>query len=541
MFAKILFKNGNKEAKHISERFEYFHHYWTLLFLTKTGKGSQLLLKPNYLFIEEDRIESHRSLFVKINKQLTYNYPKAEDKLEHLFVQHPYFSVGNILIRKYPVLVRNVNCVNQEISSVASNSNFRTPQVKKRIHDAFRELEKQLLLRYPYEKRLATQLYKTLSLNKHLDKEAKDDIKFLVNAFIVELYQYGYSKDYIERIPNIISRRDHLEDFPYDKTPRDFESDNAYNGYVEGEKSKMNLEVMLSGLSKLVNGRKYKGYMVFKVNGINIEQSIKLQGVEFYNPQEERKAKDYYDSMDPELFMVKTSPEESGTSSKPSTCNAIVSTSILSPSNRSGPQILREAYRQVEAFSLLLSNLLNRYTDTTFGTVSVNPQRKKCILFFESNGIPVFTPREIFGKADNSHIVEFQYEQNRAWLREEVNFFNSTDLDSKAGKRVIALLSQQKMLENEAVAFNFKDLWTAWEGMFEGEGKKEKFIGVSINAVRIYLSTNFLPRIKHMLYRSLRLDNFLRFDCPSGYYLEEKSVELLGLDIPGVRQISLWG
>lgn len=106
MFAKVSFKRNGEEFKHINERFEYFHHYWTLLFLTKVGRSSRLLLNPNYLFIEEDRLESHRSLFVKINKQLTYNYPNARDKLEYLFVQHPYFSVGNILIRKYPILVR---------------------------------------------------------------------------------------------------------------------------------------------------------------------------------------------------------------------------------------------------------------------------------------------------------------------------------------------------------------------------------------------------------------------------------------------------
>ena len=69
MFARVSeFKRGGKELRYVNERFEYFHHYWTLLFLTKTGKDSRLLLKPDYLFIEEERLESHSNIYYQFKE-----------------------------------------------------------------------------------------------------------------------------------------------------------------------------------------------------------------------------------------------------------------------------------------------------------------------------------------------------------------------------------------------------------------------------------------------------------------------------------------
>ena len=539
MFAKISeFKKEDKPLRYVNERFEYFHHYWTLLFLTKIrGRhtNSQILLKPNYLFLEEEKLESHRSLFVKINKQLLYNYSNSKRKLNYLFIHHSYFSNNNLIIRKYTGLANKISYAKQAIVNVNNRFEKHSPSVRSGIRSAFQNLESQLFRRYPYERRLATQLHKVLSINKPLNDRVKVDIKFLVNAFIVELYQYGYSEDYIGRVPDTISFRDGGKDFPYEKTILDFKSKDEYQQYVKEENKKMNLKAMLDGLVKLINNRKYKGYTIFKVNGVTLDKNRKLLGVEFYNPQTERKAKNRYEhSIDPELFVIDSSDSSSAVA-VPSTCNALIDTEFLSPYDINGYQVLRAAYRKAETSSLLLGSILNKFADTTFGKISITLQRDKCLSLFDSNRIPSFNG-EIFKPLDSSNAIEFLDDKNRKWAEDEIDFFNT-----QTNKRVLALIRQQKISENISTEFSFKDLWTAWEGLFEDENKKEELKRVCKHAVRIYLSTNFLPKVKHFLYRNLYADEFkIFFTEPSKFYLLEKSdIQSLGLHVPEVGTITV--
>ena len=539
MFAKVSeFKKEDKPLRYVNERFEYFHHYWTLLFLTKirgksTSSHSQNLLKPNYLFLEEERLESHRSLFVKVNKQLHYNYSRSKKNLDYLFADHSYFSKDNIIIRKYAGLASKVYDARQAISNANEKFEKHSSSVRSGICGAFQNLERQLLRCYPYERRLATQLHKVLSINKPLDDQAKADIKFLVNAFVVELYQQGYSEKYIEKVPDTISFRDGGKDFPYEKTILDFESKDEYQQYVKEENKKMNLGAMLDGLVKLINNRKYKGYTIFKVNGVTLDKNRKLLGVEFYNPQTERKAKNRYEhSIDPELF-VKDSSDSSTTMPGSSTCNAIVDTEFLSPYDINGSQVLRAAYRKAETAALLLDSILNKYADTTPGKVSITLQHDKCISLFDSNKIPSFKS-EIF-KPSNS-TIEFSDNKTEKWAEDEIDFYN-THID----KRILALIRQQKILENTNTEFSFKDLWTAWEGLFGDGNKKEKLKRVCKHAVRIYLSTNFLPKVKRILYGSLYADEFEKHSITTSkyYLLEESDIQSLGLHVPNVGIITV--
>ncbi len=539
MFAKVSgFKKKDKPPRYVNERFEYFHHYWTLLFLTKIGGGntsSQILLKSNYLFLEEERLESHRSLFVKINKQLLYNYSNSREKLNYLFIQHPYFSNNNLLIRKYAGLANKISYAKQAIVNANNKFKNHSLSVKSGIRSAFQNLERQLFGCYPYERRLATQLHKVLSINKPLDDQAKANIKFLVNAFVVELYQYGYSEDYIGRVPDTISFRDGGKDFPYEKTILDFKSEDEYQQYIKEENKKMNLGAMLDGLVKLINNRKYKGYTIFKVSGVTLDKNRKLLGVEFYNPQTERRAKNRYEhSIDPELF-VKDSSDSSTIMPGSSTCNAIVDTEFLSPYDINGSQVLRAAYRKAETSALLLGSLLNKYADTTLGEISITLQRDKCLSLFDSNKIPSFKS-EIFKPLNIYSTIKFLDDKTEKWAKDEIDFYN-THID----KRILALIRQQKISENISTEFSFKDLWTAWEGLFEDENKKEELKRVCKHAVRIYLSTNFLPKVKHFLYRNLYADEFkIFFTEPSKFYLLEKSdIQSLGLHVPEVGTITV--
>ena len=538
MFAKVSgSKKEDKPLRYVNERFEYFHHYWTLLFLTKIkGKStsSQILLKPNYLFIEEDRLESHRSLFVKVNKQLHYNYYRSKKNLDYLFVDHSYFSDDNIIIRKYAGLANKIRDARQAVFNANKNFENHSSSVKSGICSAFQDVESQLFRRYPYERRLATQLHKVLSINKPLDDQAKADIKFLVNAFVIELYRYGYSEDYIGRVPDTISFRDGGKDFPYEKTILDFKSKGEYQQYVKEENKKMNLGAMLDGLVKLINNRKYKGYTIFKVNGVTLDKNRKLLGVEFYNPQTERKAKNRYKhSIDPELF-VKDSSDSSSAVAEPSTCNAIVDTEFLSPYDINGPQVLRAAYRKAETAALLLDSILNKYADTP-RKISITLQHDRCLSMFDSNKIPSFKS-EIFKPLNISSTIKFLDDKTEKWAEDELAFHN-TQIDN----RILALIHQQRISENISIEFNFKDLWTAWEGLFEDGNKKEELKRVCKYAVRIYLSTNFLPKVKRILYGSLYADEFKKFFITTSkfYLLEEGDIQLLGLHVPEVGMITV--
>lgn len=297
----------------------------------------------------------------------------------------------------------------------------------------------------------------------------------------------------------------------------------------------MNLGAMLDGLVNLTKKHKYKGYTIFKVNGVTLDKNRELLGVEFYNPQTERKAKNRYKhSVDPELFVIDSS-DSSAAVAKPSTCNAIVDTEFLSPYDMNGYQVLRVAYQRAETSALLLGSTLNKYTDTTHGKISITLQRGKCISLFNSNKIPSFKS-EIFKSSNISSTVKFLDDKNEKWAEDELDFYNI-----QTNKRVLALIRQQKVLENITTEFSFKDLWTAWEGLFVDENKKKELKSVCKHAVRIYLSTSFLPKVKHFLYRNLYADEFgIFFIEPSEYYLlEESDIQSLGLHVPKVGIITV--
>jgi hypothetical protein len=96
----------------VNERLEYFHHYWNFL----------LLEKSRWIFFNHEKLESHRSLFTKINIQFTENVEWYPKRLRELVVNHPYFSGDNILVRNSTLAQRQINSFvhnfNTKISSV---------------------------------------------------------------------------------------------------------------------------------------------------------------------------------------------------------------------------------------------------------------------------------------------------------------------------------------------------------------------------------------------------------------------------------------
>lgn len=157
---------------------------------------------------------------------------------------------------------------------------------------------------------------------------------------------------------------------------------------------------------------------------------------------------------------------------------------------------------------------------------------KKSILIYDSNRRPAYG-NEIFDKInDKLYDIKSLGQQEKKWVNLELEFFNLANHNFDLGRRIIALIRQQKKFENDSSSFNFRDLWVTWEGMFEDKNpgeKKETFQVVALDAIKIFLSTNFLPKIKNVLKGGLKSHYSIELDGKHNYLLKDQELDKLGL------------
>ena len=206
------FKRGKTPQPNVDKRFQYFHHYW------------RIAQKANIdILFDTVRMESHPYLIEKVQYQLEHNLPKSYDKFCHFFLTHPLFDNTNIIAKKAEVqrlksTIRTL-CIQPDGSLDTSKSGpYQRNIVAIKTH--FNRLSQIIVI--DYNKQLSAKLIKVLSTNQPLKDNVKADIRFLVNAYMVQLYHKGYSIDYISKLNDIIFFRDVINEFPFEKKLSEF-------------------------------------------------------------------------------------------------------------------------------------------------------------------------------------------------------------------------------------------------------------------------------------------------------------------------------
>lgn len=526
MFARINnFKKNGEVLVHVNRRFEYFHHYWHLL--TYNFKDNEYYnFSPNYLFFEDTRFESHRSLFKKINLQLQNDEWSFVKNNSLLFLTHPAFRSDNIVIRSKDNLVNKVTSLFPLIRTLTKN-NCNNNITRGPIIQDFKKLENQLFHRYPYEKRLVKLLSNIMTNNKPITQKDKEDIRFLVNAFIVELFDYGYKEKFIARVPDIILLRSNLDDPLFDKKRSDFNERKDYDEYVQQEMKSMTSTTIIEGLERLLNISKNKGYAIFKVDGINITKQYNIFDVEFYNPSLNTKVQ-----ASSEMFKNLEFFQEKNDKGINSLCNAICKVEFILPEDKMGNQIVANVHKKAKAAASVLSNILNKYSDKTLGNHDASPRIDKFFLVHED-----FSPASVsYKRANFFSKTQFLSETYEDYAEKELEFYNIPTYNSKLGHSLIDLIHQQKELENKPENFSFKNLWIAWEGL----AKKERIKSLAKASFRIFLNGAFIPKTKFLLQNNLHNWNSL-FSLNDYYLLNEQQIESIGLKIDPLSKITAKG
>ena len=82
------FTRNNVDQHYVNKRFEFFHHYWSIV-----------ESRHNAIFFDEIRLESHRSIILKIESQLNLNFKDSYKWFKFFFLEHPFFENTNIVAK----------------------------------------------------------------------------------------------------------------------------------------------------------------------------------------------------------------------------------------------------------------------------------------------------------------------------------------------------------------------------------------------------------------------------------------------------------
>lgn len=524
------FSSGQIKLIHVNRRFEFFQHYW-----------STFNNKRNELFIDEVRHESHRSLFIKIKDQLDHNFENSYKWINYLLLENPLFNRTNIVARRTSIQY-HIKKIKLYIKP-KGNEDYKTRnrnylKNKKHIISQIGKLKNLILNKHPYSKLIANYLVRVLSDNSQPKQADYDNIKFLVNAFIVELFHFGYDFEYIKKIPDIILLCDPLNEFPFEKTISNFLGDKAkYQEYLKSEKKSMTMEKILNGLTNLINRPMKDGYLVFKIDDLSLQNPnpIQICNVTFYNPHISSKLNlDSLSELDViqykrvEYFYAQQNVAVLTNMEKESQCNAIIKVKFRPEAASKNTDLFYKAYLEVDKSLSILNDIVNTHETghKKNGMVDI----KKHFYLHDNKRLAGYS-LEIFW--DISKQVNITEENDIKYLNKELDFLNSLNLDSNLGKRLFDIICIRNKLKHSDVLFNFKDLWIAWESLI----MREELKSLAKECYYIKYNINFITSVKIYLSSILKADE--HFFSPTEYYLLSKfDYNNMSLEIEPFKKIA---
>lgn len=510
------FKINGSPVPFVDERVEYFYNYWRLIM----SEGLTEVLAT------EVKFESHRTLLDKIENQINNNFPHSFSPVKKI-LEHSYLQGNNILTKKKPIQdrLKEIN----EYCTTKKQYNNNSQEILKLV----KKIQVYLLDNERYNLLLANNLVNILRINKKVTEEEKNNIKFLINAMIVELYHYGYSFKYIKKIPDIIIFRLSKEKFPYKRTLADFNYDKkAYADYIEKEQAERNLRKMLSGLINLIKYPKYPGYVIFKIDDVYLKEPsiLKFGDVEFYNPSFHKKLNEdvqpqgglaTYNEF--EKFSFADKPNN-----KPSNCNAITPINFRESSEIRRSHELIEAYQKVLQALEVITKFSKYYSQFKIkGGIKLDNH-----FFVHKDRSLAGSSLSILSNVDD--VFETKSLEDKKELTENLAHYGNLYNAGSIGKKVYYILSVVCEIENREEFFSFNKLWTGWESIMPGEKSQDrlkKLIELTQSCMRIYIKNEFMYNIAQELEFSLNVPEY--FNKRMYYSLNEQYLQEIGLSKGG--------
>ncbi|TRU46264.1 MAG: hypothetical protein EWV91_13030 [Microcystis aeruginosa Ma_QC_Ca_00000000_S207] len=303
--SKIPYANNGVLNQDITNRFEFFMHYWQFCFV-----GHKSSFDPYYL-------KSHRTVVEKVKLQIEGNYESAKKYIEIFLTNEVLFKKSDIIMMslKGTKEMRAINKIKKY--PLKTNSEWRKLN-RKGAYEKLTTLNDWLNNSYPL---VVTQKLKDI-LTKQLPMTAedRDNIKELTNCYIIELYNKGFGESFIKKVPELISNKDK---FPYERIAADFENREEYKQYKENAWANMSLEDQIDGILRFTQRTPVSRPVIFRIYDINWRTTpLTFLDVEFYNPTPTFNPKIVHKNSNhffEETFTLKPEDYE-----KSSTCNACV-------------------------------------------------------------------------------------------------------------------------------------------------------------------------------------------------------------------------
>ena len=456
---------NNVPQDYVKQRFEYVLHYWTYLFSYDRYESTI------------SKFESHRTLFDKIEMQLNYNSDFAKKYFHSIYVtNNPLFDDTNIVVRNHKKSRKFQNTLRSFKSEIATNDKKSNNLSK--IKQDFNFLKRTLLKNYTTF--LSNQLFKIVIVNKPLTRNESIDLKFLVNAFIAELFHYGYESDFISYVITAITFTSHPMDqsfnIPFDKTRFDFPSDIEFKKYVEDNRKNFTLKGQIECLVNLLNRKKTKGHLIFKIPDylFNNEEKLLIAGSEIYNPQKAKKVLTDLSSPSIELFAKDLYN---------SSCNIIIPVELVDASIGAN-----------KAISLAEKNINFLKCFSGFSGIKID---KSQFILTNENIDRYFLINTFY---NNTGGTTFISNNNVSKLHTKLNRF---DASNDFYKQLFSIISQLGKTSNAIDDTSISELWISTESFFShivgSENRRKELITITKSCYKLQLKNDYLDYLNHRL------------------------------------------
>lgn len=483
----ILYKTPYKNARgknipEMSQRMEFFLHYW------------QYIFRSYRLKIDTDIFKSHRTVLNKIRLEINGNFSRCANNIKVFYKDEDLFKNADPLITY--ITNKKIKANFDNLKTYLERDKFWTDEnlinpINKEIDTIDKWLNKY------YAIFIAESLQKLISKNENLNEADISQIKKLANCFVIELIQKGLN---LKSIDNIHQRLFDARRFPFKKTLSDFLNKEDYEKYKSEILKKFDLKTQLKGIVNIAKRKPRSFYVIFRVHHVKFNHApIKIFNAEIYNPLTHPKVKPTKRTFTNEDFGISTTPLE-----KRSACNIIVKTT-----GTENDAIIFKAYktalRSLNVFNerLELNGEINLKTafiteltlDTAYSSTSANENRTKEISEIDPGTLKF------------------------------LKFLNRLPNKNNDDRKLNDFYGRfSRIIQKRNTPIQLEELWYSLESTF---GKKVELIKLFKSVYRIYLNDEILVDIRWFLYENL--ENHMKMNhAKQIYFLNDTQLKKHG-------------